>query len=159
MLTPLQEEILAMPANVPAFPENMNLKGSIMRALAFCLGLCLAPAASETLSIRLDQANSGAAQCQLVFVLENGLSTEFESLQAEVVLLTPESRVLRLSLLDFQSLPANGLRVRSFNLAGLECSNIGRVLFNAMGPCTPLDARSCTAALAVSSATDIEVLK
>lgn len=148
-----------MPADVPAFPENMNLKGSIMRALAFCLGLGLAPATSETLSIRLDQANPGADQCQLVFVLENELSTEFETLQAEVVLLTPESRVLRLSLLDFQSLPANGLRVRSFNLAGLECSNIGRVLFNAMGPCTPLDASACTAALAVSSATDIEVLK
>ena len=148
-----------MPANVPAFPENIYLKGSIMRALAFCLGLGLAPAASETLSIRLDQANPGADQCQLVFVLENGFSTEFESLQAEVVLLNPESRVLRLSLLDFQSLPANGLRVRSFNLAGLECSSIGRVLFNAMGPCTPLDAHTCTAALEVDSATDIEVLK
>lgn len=141
------------------FPENMNLKGSFMRVLAFCLGLGLSPALSETLSIRLDQANPGADQCQLVFVLENGFATEFESLQAEVVLLTPESRVLRLSLLDFQSLPANGLRVRSFNLAGLECSSIGRVLFNAMGPCTPLEARACTAALSVSSATEIEVLK
>lgn len=130
-----------------------------MRVLAFCLGLGLSPAASETLSIRLDQANPGADQCQLVFVLENGFATEFESLQAEVVLLTPESRVLRLSLLDFQSLPANGLRVRSFNLAGLDCGDIGRVLFNAMGPCAPLDARTCTAALQVSSSTEIEVLK
>lgn len=130
-----------------------------MRVLAFCLGLGLSPALSETLSIRLDQANPGADQCQLVFVLENGLSAEFESLQAEVVFLTPESRVLRLSLLDFQSLPANGLRVRSFNLAGLDCVDVGRVLFNAMGPCAPLDARACTAALTVSSATDIEVLK
>lgn len=138
----------------------MNLKGSFfMRVLAFCLGLGLSPAMSETLSIRLDQANPGADQCQLVFVLDNGLSTEFESLQAEVVLLSPESRVLRLSLLDFQSLPANGLRVRSFNLTGLECRDVGRVLFNAMGPCTPLDARACTAALEVDSATDIEVLR
>lgn len=138
----------------------MNLKSSFfMRVLAFCLGLGLSPAMSETLSIRLDQANPGADQCQLVFVLDNGLSTEFESLQAEVVLLSPESRVLRLSLLDFQSLPANGLRVRSFNLTGLECRDVGRVLFNAMGPCTPLDARACTAALEVDSATDIEVLR
>ncbi len=130
-----------------------------MRVLAICLGLGLSPALAETLSIRLDQANPGAEQCQLVFVLENGLATEFENLQAEVVLLSPESRVLRLSLLDFQSLPANGIRVRSFNLSGLECRDVGRVLFNAMGPCTPLDARTCTAALDVSSTTDIEVLK
>ena len=127
--------------------------------LAFCLGLGLMPAASETLSIRLDQANPGADQCQLVFVLENGFATEFEGLQAEVVFLTTESRVLRLSLLDFQSLPANGLRVRSFNLAGLDCAGIGRVLFNSMGSCAPLDGRSCTAALKVASATHIEVLK
>lgn len=130
-----------------------------MRVLAICLGLGLSPAVSETLSIRLDQANPGADQCQLVFVLENGLATEFESLQAEVVLLTPESRVLRLSLLDFQTLPANGMRVRSFNLAGLACGDVGRVLFNAMGPCAPLNTRTCTAALEVSSATGIEVLK
>ena len=130
-----------------------------MRVLAICLGLGLSPALAETLSIRLDQTNPGAEQCQLVFVLENGLATEFENLQAEVVLLSPESRVLRLSLLDFQSLPANGIRVRSFNLSGLECRDVGRVLFNAMGPCTPLDARTCTAALDVSSTTDIEVLK
>lgn len=133
-----------------------SLGGSV--AIWLCT-LSLAQASDGALSIRLDQANPGADQCQLVFVLENGLATEFESLQAEVVFLTPESRVLRLSLLDFQSLPANGLRVRSFNLAGLDCSSIGRVLFNAMGPCTPLDARSCTDALEVDSAIEIEVLK
>lgn len=130
-----------------------------MRVLAFCLGLGLSPTVADTLSIRLDQANLVADQCQLVFVLENSLATEFEGLQAEVVLLSAESRVLRLSILDFQSLPAKGMRVRSFNLAGVACSDVGRVLFNAMGPCTPLEARACTAALEVSSAIGIEVLK
>lgn len=130
-----------------------------MRVLAFCLGLGLSPALADSLSIRLDQANSNPEQCQLVFVLENGLETEFEALQAEVVLLSKETRVLRLSLLDFQTLPARGMRVRSFNFAGLDCDDIGRVLFNAMGPCTPLDPRACTAALEVGSATGIEVLK
>lgn len=130
-----------------------------MRMLALIMGLGLSPVAAESLSIRLDQANSGADQCQLVFVLENGLDTEFEQLQAEIVLLSQDSRVMRLSLLDFQSLPAQGMRVRSFNLSGLECDQVGRVLFNAMGPCTPLAASACTAALDVSSATEIEALK
>ncbi len=129
-------------------------------SFVFVLGaLAAAQAEPDALSIRLDQANRGADQCQLVFVLENGLETAFESLQAEVVLLTPESRVLRLSLLDFQSLPANGLRVRSFNFAGLDCNDVGRVLFNAMGSCAPVDASACTAALTVSSAIEIEVLQ
>lgn len=130
-----------------------------MRVLSFLIGLGLSPLAAETVSIRLDQANPGADQCQLVFVLENGLDTEFEQLQAEVVLLSREQRVMRLSLLDFQTLPAQGMRVRSFNLPGIECSAVGRVLFNAVGPCPPMDTSACTAALEVSSATDIEVLK
>lgn len=130
-----------------------------MRVLAFLLGLGLSPAAADALSIRLDQANAGADQCQLVFVLENGLETAFEQVQAEVVLLSREARVMRLSLLDFQSLPAQGMRVRSFNIAGIDCVDVGRVLFNAVGPCPPLEASACTSALEVSSATDIEVLK
>ncbi|TVS06124.1 MAG: hypothetical protein EA407_00925 [Rhodobacteraceae bacterium] len=125
------------------------------------LALLLAPVTvqAEVLHIRLDKASTVAGQCQLVFVLENGTQAEFEQLQAEVVLLNRETRVLRLSLMDFQSLPANGLRVRSFNLPDLDCAEVGRVLFNAMGPCTPLEPRECTEALRVSSDTGIEVLK
>jgi hypothetical protein len=130
-----------------------------MRVLAFLLGLGLAPAAAEGLSIRLDQANQAADHCQLMFVLDNELATDFEQIQAEIVLLNRESRVLRLSLLDFQSLPAKGLRVRSFNLPGLDCADLGRVLFNAMALCTPLPAKDCGAALQVGSNLDIEVLK
>lgn len=125
------------------------------------LAMIAAPVAAlaEGMHIRLDQVNPAAGQCQLVFVLENGTDTEFDQLQAEVVLLSRETRVLRLSMLDFQSLPANGLRVRSFNFPDLDCADLGRVLFNAMGPCAPLDARACTAALKTSSDTEIEVLQ
>lgn len=138
------------------------MSGFRMKLQGFALlTLLLAPVTvqAEALHIRLDQANTGAGQCQLVFVLENSTETEFEQLQAEVVLLNRDTRVLRLSLMDFQSLPANGLRVRSFNLPDLDCAEVGRVLFNAMGPCTPLEPRECTDALRVSSDTGIEVLK
>ncbi len=159
MLTPLQAEVLPSANLVPAFPKILNREGSVMRVLAISLGLGLSPVMADTLSIRLDQANSGADQCPLVFVLDTTTETEFTQLQTEVVLLNTASGVLRLSLLDFQSLPAQGMRVRSFNLPNLDCADVGRVLFNAMGPCTPLAASACTAALTVSSETEIEVLK
>lgn len=159
MLTPLQAEVLPTANLVPAFPKILNREGSVMRVLAISLGLGLSPVMADTLSIRLDQANSGADQCPLVFVFDTTTETEFTQLQTKVVLLNTASGVLRLSLLDFQSLPAQGMRVRSFNLPNLDCADVGRVLFNAMGPCTPLAASACTAALTVSSETEIEVLK
>ncbi|WFE75720.1 hypothetical protein [Roseinatronobacter sp. S2] len=116
-------------------------------------------AADPALHIRLDQATQLQQDCQLVFVLENRMGTGIDALQAETVLLSAENRVLRLSLLDFQSLPEDALRVRSFQFSGLACDQIGRVLFNAVGPCTPLGAGECTAALHVGSETAIEVVK
>lgn len=132
----------------------------VFHAFAVSMALALPVQAAEpALHIRLDQATQLQNDCQLVFVLENHMGTGIDSLQAEAVLLSAENRVLRLSLLDFQSLPESGLRVRSFNFAGLACDQIGRVLFNAVGPCAPLGAGDCTAALHVESETAIEVVK
>ncbi|MDD7969838.1 hypothetical protein [Roseinatronobacter alkalisoli] len=132
----------------------------VFHAFSVSLGLALpVQAADPALHIRLDQATPLQNDCQMVFVLENRMGTGIDSLQAETVLLSAENRVLRLSLLDFQSLPENGLRVRSFNFAGLACDQIGRVLFNAVGPCAPQGAAECAAALQVGSETAIEVVK
>lgn len=136
-----------------------------MRGLPAFLALALsaAPALAETgmagLHLRLDQAVAGSGQCQLVFVVENRTGTALDQVQAETVLLTPETRVLQLTLLDFQALPADSLRVRSFNLPGIDCGAVGRVLFNALPICSPLGADACARALQVGSNTTIEVLK
>lgn len=114
---------------------------------------------SPVLSLRLDQATQSGDQCQLMFVLENRMGAGIDALQAETVLLTGENRVLRLTMLDFQSLPESALRVRSFNLPGVQCDQIGRVLINAVAVCTPLDAGACSAALEVGSDSGIEVLQ
>ncbi|MBR3370384.1 MAG: hypothetical protein IKG52_07125 [Rhodobacteraceae bacterium] len=132
----------------------------IIPALAVTLGLAWpAHADDPALRIRLDQATQLQEDCQLFFVLENHMGAGIDSLQAETVLLSPENRVLRLSLLDFQSLPENGLRVRSFQFPSLACDRIGRVLINAVGACAPMGAADCTAALHVDSQAAIEVMK
>lgn len=128
-------------------------------ALALLAGPTWAETGAAGLHLRLDQAVAGSGQCQLVFVLENRTGTSLDQVQAETVLLTPETRVLQLTLLDFQSLPADSLRVRSFNLPGIDCGQVGRVLFNAIPLCSPLGGAECASALRVSSNTAIEVLK
>lgn len=127
-------------------------------------GLMLAQAAlaqppQVNISVRLDQANQEARLCQLIFVLENNSEIALQELQVELVLFDSNLRVQRLSLLDFLSLPENGVRVRSFGFPDLQCSDIGKVLFNNVGKCMSADASSCDAVLSVQSETSIEVLK
>lgn len=137
----------------------MTGAAAILLALALTLGVTPATADAPGLSVRLDQANTLPGQCQLVFVVENRTGAALEQVQVETVLLSRQTRVLQLRLLDFQALPAGSLRVRSFNLPGLDCADVGRVLFNAIAQCAPLGAAACTKALRVSSDTAIEVLK
>lgn len=149
----------------------MNQKQTSSKLLRFGLlialglkGLLLAQAALAqpplvNISVRLDQANQEARLCQLIFVLENNSEIALQELQVELVLFDSNARVMRLSLLDFLSLPANGVRVRSFGFPDLQCSDIGKVLFNNVGKCMSADASSCDAVLSVQSETNIEVLK
>jgi hypothetical protein len=147
----------------PQFPSSMKAAPMRLLPLSLAASILLAAApraeAGAQLSLRLDQVTQVQEQCQLVFVLESGFDTGIDDLRAETVLLSPENRVLRLTLLDFQSLPSNALRVRSFNLPDLDCAQIGRVLINALSSCAPLDADRCSDALVVRSDTEIEMLK
>lgn len=115
--------------------------------------------APDSLTLRLDQATPHDEACRLVFVLQNEGARGIDSFQAETVLLSPQNRVLRLTLLDFQALPAGTMRVRSFDLPNLECRDVGQVLINAIASCAPFAVADCQNALRVSSDTDVEVLK
>lgn len=119
----------------------------------------LAQPPQADIHVRLDQANQKAQLCQLIFVLENSSKTELKELQFELVLFDSNARVIRLSLLDFLSLPADSMRVRSFGFPDMQCSNIGKILFNNVGKCVSVDALSCKVTLSVESETSIEVLQ
>ena len=93
------------------------------------------PALAETLSVRLNALQPQPEACRMIFALESGLATDVAALTAEIVVLDRAGRVERLTLLDFQSLPAGRPRVRSFDLPGLDCAELGGVLLNGFATC------------------------
>lgn len=111
------------------------------------------------LSVELNRIEARDTACQLVFVTQDATGAGLEQLVLEVVLFDRAGGVAALSLLDFQDVPAGGLRVRSFDMPGLECGAIGRLLVNATATCAPQGAPGCDA-LALSSRIEaIEVLQ
>lgn len=111
------------------------------------------------LQIELNRTEARDNACQLVFVTQNGTQTGLDQLVLEVVLFDSAGGVAALTLLDFQELPAGRMRVRSFDMPGLQCDALGRLLVNATADCAPQGAPGC-GALAVSSRVDgIEVLQ
>lgn len=122
--------------------------------VACCITLALPLAAqAEGLSIRLNALQPQPVACRLVFALDSGLETDIEELAAEIVVLDQAGRVERLTLLDFQTLPAGRPRIRSFDLPALDCAEVGGLVLNGIAVCSAqgLTPRDCERALAPGS--------
>lgn len=111
------------------------------------------------LSVELNRIEARDTACQLVFVTQDTTGAGLEQLVLEVVLFDRGGGVSALSLLDFQDVPAGGMRVRSFDMPGLECGAIGRLLVNATAACAPQGAPGCDALALSSRIETIEVLQ
>ncbi len=132
--------------------------------MKFCLMLALtlaSPALAQDaeepkLTIELNALNQTEGACRLLFVARNGLAADVTSLVLEAVAFDASGSVNRIALFDFSSLPTGTPRVRQFDLPDLACSDIGSLLVNGVQSCEgPAD---CSAALSVSSRTDVELL-
>lgn len=128
------------------------------------LALVLAPdakAGDPALSLELNAAEPVDGACRISLLVENTLSGDITALGVEAVLFDRNGRVLRLLTLDLEAAPQGRPRLRQFDLPGLDCAALGRVLFNAVKPCSGdgLEATTCQRALAPRSRVDgVEVL-
>jgi hypothetical protein len=134
-----------------------------------CLSCCLAlaatlalaaPAAADAdtpgLSVELNRIDPVAGACRLTFVVENGLGAELGALALETVLIDTGGQVERLTLFDFGALPDGVPRVRQFDVPGLACEGLGRVLINGIAACEGV--ASCNGALRLHSRTGVAVI-
>ena len=92
-------------------------------------------------------------------MVTNGHDGDVEKAVYETVLFDAAGQVSRLTLLDFQDLPAGRLRVRQFQFPQ-ACSDISRVLINGAETCGApgLADGVCTRGLTLVSRTGMELL-
>jgi len=126
---------------------------------AACALAAPASAKDAKLALELNSASDVEGACRLSFVVENGLAADITSLVLETVIFTSDAQVERLTLFDFQSVPAGRPRVRQFDLSGTACTGVGSILINGVEACNgdALAPEICQTALTLSSRTDIGV--
>lgn len=158
-----------MPTTTDASPQGAsqpflsNQMVSTMRqscALLACL-LLTAPAAlaqeeAGGLSLELNRIDSLESACRLTFLAENTLGADLQALSLETVLIDAAGRVERLTLFEFGALPDGIPRVRQFDVPGLACDGLERVLINGVAACSAGPA--CADRLELSTRTDVEVI-
>lgn len=116
-------------------------------------------APAPRLSIELNAMQQVDGACRIVFLADNRLGADLSALSYETVLINTDGVVDRLTLFDFQGLPAGRQRVRQFDLDGVQCASIGQILINGAASCAGdgLTGAECIDELSVSSRTATEI--
>ncbi len=104
-----------------------------------------APAQSPALVLELNGAQPSDKGCRLTFVVTNNLGAELTKAAFEIALFNEAGVVDRLTVLDFNELPAGKTKVARFDLSGTDCAKISRVLINHATECTGagIDPKAC----------------
>ena len=110
------------------------------------------------LSLELNAAQPSEKGCRLTFVVANGLGSDIRSASFELVLFDKAGVVDRITALGFKEMPEGKTKVSRFDLSGVDCGNLGRVLVNSVTECTGegLATNACSERLKTSSRAGIE---
>lgn len=103
------------------------------------------PAPGPALVLELNAAQPSDKGCRLTFVVTNNLGAELTKAAFEIALFNDAGVVDRLTVLDFNELPAGKTKVARFDLAGTDCTKVSRVLVNHATECTGagIDPKAC----------------
>ncbi|MEP5754993.1 MAG: hypothetical protein ABJ359_09075 [Nitratireductor sp.] len=115
-------------------------------------------APGPSLTLELNAIEPGDGVCRFTFVIANRLGAALDKAAFEIVLFDKAGLVDRLVTLDFKALPQGKTKVRQFDLPGVDCEGIGRVLVNDATRCegAGVDATACLRTLEPATRTAIE---
>lgn len=124
---------------------------------AICLPAAAQEEAATSLSIELNGLQATEEGCRLTFVAANRLNEDITRAAYELAFFNEKGLVERLTVLDFQSLPADQTKVRQFDLPDLDCGNLERILVNDATACEATDTAVCMERLETTARDDAVV--
>lgn len=111
----------------------------------------------RSLALELNALQPAEAGCRVTFLATNHLGGQLDRAAVEMALFDTAGTIERIVTLDFKDLSEGKTKVLQFELAGLPCTGLGRLLVNDVSACegaiTP--ATLCLDALRASTRLDI----
>ena len=115
----------------------------------------------ESILVELNKLEPNESDCRAYLVLENRSSSAFESLKLDVVVFDTDGIVAKRLAVEAAPLPLGKTSLRVFDIGGLPCDRVGRVLLNEVMTCADdSQARGdCLALMSTSSRARISFIK
>jgi hypothetical protein len=105
-------------------------------ALVFVLATpVMAQEVQPALDLELNALQTTAAGCRITFLATNRLGAPLDRAAVETALFDADGAIDRIVTLDFKGLSGGKTKVLQFELAGLACDGISRVLINDIAAC------------------------
>lgn len=162
----LLESVVSISMSARYYKNGMMLKGIVIGFSLLSLMLSSPPALSGdqdssrkgVLGLELNAVEKADEGCRLTFLLKNDLEAALSALRFELALFDPEGRVTTVIVLDAGSLPQGKTRVKRFNLSGVQCPDVSRILLNDITECQgeTFTAAKCLSRVDISSRGDVE---
>ncbi|MBB3390359.1 hypothetical protein FHT82_003122 [Rhizobium sp. BK275] len=82
------------------------------------------------LDVELNALAPSQKGCMMTFVAENNLQAPINKVSFELAFFNDKNAVDRITVLDFRDLPQGKKRVRQFDMPGVKCETVTRILIN-----------------------------
>lgn len=118
----------------------MTRRNLFARVTGLLLALTTASASLEAqeagaLLLELNAVQPSDKGCRLTFVVTNQLGADLDRASFELALFDQSGVVDRLTVLEFRDMPRAKTKVSRFDLAGVDCGKLSRVLVNEAKDC------------------------
>lgn len=125
------------------------------------LGTAAATAQPAPVSVELNKLEQTGADCRSYMVVTNATDAALDALSLDLVVFDGEGVIDRRLAVDLGPVAAGRTRVKVFDMAGLGCDRVSRILVNDVLACAPgtLAGAECAAALVVSGRGPVDLIR
>jgi len=137
------------------------MKRLVMSSALLILAAPALSADAEKVLIELNKLETSGAACRAYLVVENTTKSTFQTLKLDLVLFDPEGVVARRFAVETAPLPASKTSLKAFDIDGLPCDRVGRVLLNEVMACADASGarEDCLTLLSISARGALKFVK
>lgn len=137
------------------------MKFSFAMGVAFALFVQTAQAQPAEVAIELNKLEPRTDSCRAYLVLQNVTDGRFDSLKLDLVMFDSDGIIANRLAVETAPLPAGKTSLKAFDIGGLACEAIGRILVNDVLACegAAVDAEGCLPLLSLSARGDVPFIQ